>query len=95
MNHPLKYHHPLEFVEDAMARRAIMDAIDIVMGHRGSLDGFRHAIREAFNIGKERTDVRVPDADYAYAVKVAATIAELAKLDSDDVARIMTEEKNR
>ena len=81
--------HPLEFVDDAVARRAIMDATDIVMGHRGTLDGFRHAIREAVNIGKERTD------DYAYAVKVAATIADLAKLDSDDVARIMTEEKNR
>tara|TARA_R110000803_G_scaffold10124_1_gene31322 strand:+ start:123 stop:374 length:252 start_codon:yes stop_codon:yes gene_type:complete len=81
--------HPLDFVEDAIARRAIMDATDIVMGHRGSLDGFRHAIREAVNIGKERT------ADYAYAVKVAATIAELAKLDSDDVARIMMEENNR
>tara|TARA_R110000851_G_scaffold174156_2_gene320408 strand:- start:47 stop:295 length:249 start_codon:yes stop_codon:yes gene_type:complete len=80
--------HPLEFVDDAVARRAIMDATDIVM-IRGSLDGFRHAIREAVNIGKERTD------DYAYAVKVAATIADLAKLDSDDVARIMTEEKNR
>ena len=86
--------HPMDFIEDAMARRAIMEATDIVMLH-GSLDGFRHAIREAVNIGKERTDVRVPDADYAYAVKVAATIADLAKLDSDDVSRIMKEEKNR
>ena len=81
--------HPLDFFEDAIARRAIMDATDIVMGHRGSLDGFRHAIREAIKIGKGRAD------DYAYAVKVAATIAELAKLDSDDVARIMMEENNR
>ena len=81
--------HPLEFVDDAVARRAIMDATDIVMGHRGTLEGFRHAIREAVNIGKERTD------EYAYAVKVAATIADLGKLNSDDVARIMTEEKNR
>ena len=80
--------HPLDFVDDAIARRAIMDATDIVM-LRGSLDGFRHAIREAVKIGKERTD------DYAYAVKVAATIADLAKLDSDDVSRIMKEEKNR
>ena len=80
--------HPLDFADDALARRAIMDATDIVMV-RGSLDGFRHAIREAVKIGKERTD------DYAYAVKVAATIADLAKLESDDVARIMTEEKNR
>ena len=86
--------HPLEFVEDAMARRAIIDATDIVM-LRGSLDGFRHAIREALKIGKERTDVRAPDAAYAYAVKVAATIADLGKLNSDDVARIMKEEKNR
>lgn len=79
--------HPLDFVDDAMARRAIMDATDIVMVH-GSLDGFRHAIREA----------RTPHGrseDYTYAVKVAATIAELAKLDPDDVARIMKEEKNR
>ena len=81
--------HPLNFVDDAMARRAIIDAVDIVMGHRGTLEGFRHAIREAVNIGKERTD------EYAYAVKVAATIADLGKLNSDDVARIMTEEKNR
>ncbi len=80
--------HPLEFVEDAMARRAIMDATDIVM-IRGSLDGFRHAIREAVNIGKERTD------DYAYAVKVASTIAELGNIKLADVSRIMTEEKNR
>tara|TARA_R110000772_G_scaffold82587_1_gene175104 strand:+ start:135 stop:380 length:246 start_codon:yes stop_codon:yes gene_type:complete len=79
--------HPLDFVEDAIARRAIIDATDIVMVH-GTLEGFRHAIREA----------RTPHGrseDYAYAVKVAATIAELAKLDSDDVARIMTEEKSR
>ena len=80
--------HPLDFVEDAMARRAIMDATDIVM-IRGSLDGFRHAIREAVNIGKERTD------DYAYAVKVASTIAELGNIKLADVSRIMTEEKNR
>lgn len=79
--------HPMDFIEEAMSRRAIMDAVDIVMVH-GSLEGFRHAIREA----------RTPHGrseDYAYAVKVAATIAELAKLDSADVSRIMTEEKNR
>ena len=81
--------HPLEFVEDAIARRAIIDAVDIVMGHRGTLDGFRHAIREAVKIGKERTD------DYAYAVKVASTIAELGNIKLADVSRIMTEEKNR
>ena len=80
--------HPLDFVEDALARRAIMDATDIVM-LRGSLDGFRHAIREAVKIGKERTD------DYAYAVKVASTIAELGNIKLADVSRIMTEEKNR
>ena len=80
--------HPLEFVDDAVARRAIMDATDIVM-LRGSLDGFRHAIREAVNIGKERTD------DYAYAVKIASTIAELGNIKLADVSRIMTEEKNR
>ena len=80
--------HPLDFVEDALARRAIMDATDIVM-LRGSLDGFRHAIREAVKIGKERTD------DYAYAVKVACTIAELGNIKLADVSRIITEEKNR
>ena len=85
--------HPLDFIDDAIARRAIMDATDIVM-LRGSLDGFRHAIREAVNIDRDRSGT-VACGDYEYAVKVAATIADLGKLDSDDVARIMTEEKNR
>jgi hypothetical protein len=72
----------------AISRRAIMDAVDIVMVH-GSLDGFRHAIREAVNIGTARTD------EYAYAVKVAGTIAELGNIKLADVSRIMTEEKSR
>ena len=80
--------HPLEFVEDAIARRAIIDAVDIVMVH-GTIEGFRHAIREAVNIGKERTE------DYAYAVKVASKIAELGNIKLADVSRIMTEEKSR
>ena len=86
--------HPLDFVDDAIARRAIMEAIDIVMGYRGTLDGFRHAIREAVKIDRNQSGT-VACGDYEYAVKVAATIADLGKLDSDDVARIMTEEKNR
>jgi hypothetical protein len=81
--------HPMDFIEEAISRRAIVDATDIVMGHRGTIEGFRYAIREAVKIGTARTD------EYAYAVKVAATIAELAKLDSADVSRIMTEEKSR
>jgi hypothetical protein len=81
--------HPMDFIEEAMSRRAIMDAIDIVMGHRGTIEGFRYAIREAVKIGTARTD------EYAYAVKVAGTIAELGNIKLADVSRIMTEEKSR
>jgi hypothetical protein len=86
--------HPMDFIEEAMSRRAIVDAVDIVMGHRGTIEGFRHAIREAVKIDRNRSGA-VACGDYEYAVKVAATIADLGKLDSADVSRIMKEEKSR